>query len=161
CSPAQQAGAAAIHLDPWSPKGSSDRPGGTDGPSAPVLRPASPCTVLLRVGFAEPPPSRVELVSSCLTVSPSPATSPSPAVCFLLPFPPLARRCRWQPPCPAEPGLSSRRLRRRATARPPPAHDAPCSFFRGPLRSPVDDALAVRAHVHLLVALDDVAELRR
>ena len=65
------AGAAAIRLVPRLPGGSSDRPEGTDGPPAPGLATGPPSySVLLRVGFTERPPSRADLVSSYLTVSP-------------------------------------------------------------------------------------------
>ncbi len=57
-----------IHLGAPLPAPSSNQPGSTDGPSLTL-----PYLVLLQVGFAVPPPSPPNPVSSYLTLSPLPA----------------------------------------------------------------------------------------
>jgi len=95
-TPTQRVGAAAIHLVPRLPGGSSDRPeeNGRAARRPTLADRTSLYTVLLRVGFTERPLSRTDLVSSYLTISPLLRTSRSGAVSFLWHFPPIARRRR-------------------------------------------------------------------
>ena len=75
----------------------------------------APCLTLLRVGFAEPGWSPNLLVSSYLTVSPLPrGLKPARRSTFCCTFPGLAAGGRYPSPCPAQPGLSSRRSPSRA-----------------------------------------------
>ena len=76
----------------------------------------APCLVLLRVGFTKPAESPRPLVRSYRTISPLPVPRPMPSTggghrrcVFCCTFPDLAIGRRYRPPCPAEPGLSSRR----------------------------------------------------
>ena len=74
--------------------------------------PPAPCLALLRVGFTKPAESPRLLVSSYLTVSPLPRSDHCRIArwrfAFCGTFPGLAAGRRYRPPCPAEPGLSSR-----------------------------------------------------
>jgi hypothetical protein len=67
---------------------------------------AWPCS---RVGFAEPARSPWLLVRSYRTVSPLPGRNPARRFVFCGTFPGLAAGRSYRPPCPVEPGLSSRR----------------------------------------------------
>ena len=93
-----------IHLGPRLLEVSSDLPESLDGPPS-----ALSYSVLLRVGFTEPPASPPELVSSYLTVSPLPwETSHFPRrFAFCGTFLPVTRTGRYPAPCPMELGLSS------------------------------------------------------
>ena len=86
--------------------------------------PPAPCLALLRVGFTKPVESPRLLVSSYLTVSPLPrATAQDRARRFVFcgTFPGLTAGRRYRPPCPAEPGLSSRPPGGRTSDRPVPS----------------------------------------
>ena len=93
-----------IHLGPRLLEASSDLPESLDGPPS-----ALSYSVLLRVGFTEPPVSPPELVNSYLTVSPLPRdTCHFPRrFTFCGTFLPVTRTGRYPAPCPAELGLSS------------------------------------------------------
>ncbi|GAB3598470.1 hypothetical protein GCM10027446_28780 [Angustibacter peucedani] len=69
---------ATIHLDVLLPARSSGLPGSSGGPPS-----NAPCLTLLRVGFAEPPPSPGVLVVSYTTVSPLLDRRTGRAVCSL------------------------------------------------------------------------------
>src|SRR5262249_19214140 len=120
-------------------------------------------TVLLRVGFTERPPSRADLTSSYLAVSPLlRARGPKRSVlCGTFPRSPGAAvdghpalRSPDFPPASSASGCSTSSGARRARR--------PCSLagFLA-LWLPVQHALAVRAQDHLLVALDLIVELGR
>ena len=84
-------------------------------PGAARATPSLPYLALLRVGFTEPARSPAPLVSSYLTVSPLPPRHPFGrrrngglfSVALVRGVSPPGR---YPAPCPAEPGLSSRRL---------------------------------------------------
>ncbi len=69
------------------------------------------CLALLRLGFTKPHRSPGALVGSYPTVSPLPRIPTSGTVrrfAFCGTFPDLTTGRRYRPPCPVEPGLSSR-----------------------------------------------------
>src|SRR5206468_5068422 len=108
-------------------------------PGAARATPLLPYLALLRVGFAEPARSPAPLVSSYLTVSPLPPRHPFGhrrdgglfSVALVRGVTPPGR---YPAPCPAEPGLSSRRV---ATAGDRPAFSgAPDSIAEGSQRLP-------------------------
>jgi len=89
-----------------SPDTSSNLPGDSGGPPL-----TSPYLVLLRMGFAKPAGSPLQLVSSYLTFSPLPRQRAWRSV-FCGTFPGgTAPGSRYEPSCPAEPGLSSCKVR--------------------------------------------------
>jgi len=71
-----------------------------------------PYSSLLREGLASPPVTRPSRVGSYPTISPLPVRSPRGArhrrCHFCCAFPRVTPGRRYRPPCPAEPGLSSR-----------------------------------------------------
>jgi len=91
-------------------------------PGAERATPLLPYSALLRVGFTEPARSPALLVSSYLTVSPLPPSHLLEGDGGGLLSVALVRGVsppgRYPAPCPAEPGLSSRRVTRPATIRP-------------------------------------------
>ena len=97
-----------------------------------AVAPPAPCLALLRVGFAEPVESPRLLVRSYRTVSPLPhraSAKSQPAArrfAFCCTFPGLAAGRCYRSPCPAEPGLSSRREKLAASDH--PAH-CPARLF--------------------------------
>src|ERR671922_1518531 len=118
------AGAGGDHLSGGRVSATLDAayPGASDGPSVPAVRsprPEAPCLALLRVGFAEPRRSPGALVSSYLTVSPSPV--PRRAIGGLFSVALSAGHPAWALPStlPWESGLSSTLLGA-AAARPTP-----------------------------------------
>ncbi len=114
------------------PAASSSLPGSRTPRTEPVRRGrfrASPCLALLRVGFTEPAESPRPLVRSYRTVSPLPASGRRNArqrrFAFCCTFPGLAAGRRYRPPCPVEPGLSSRQSAAKAARQPTVAPPAP------------------------------------
>ena len=103
---------ATIHLGRPLPAASGGLPASSGGPPSNARADAAGGGILLtllRVGFTEPPRSPGTLVVSYTTVSPLPnRADPARRSVFCGTVPRVTPGGRYPPPCPAEPGPSSR-----------------------------------------------------